>query len=150
MTEYANDIKILKLKPGADLEDCFMIRRKVFIEEQQVPEEEEMDGLDAEADQYLVLVDGRPAATARVRYPGGAKGKVERVAVLKEFRDLGLGRRIMDKMISDIITRKDVKEILLAAQTQVIGFYEKLGFTAYGDEFLDAGIPHFWMNKPAR
>ncbi len=125
-----------------------MIRRKVFIDEQHVSEEEEMDGLDDRADQYLVHVDGRPAATARVRYPDGTKGKVERVAVLREFRGLGLGQKIMEKIIEDISDRHGIKEILLAAQTRVTGFYEKLGFTAYGEEFLDANIPHFWMTRP--
>ncbi len=124
-----------------------MIRRKVFIEEQDVSEEEEMDGRDDTADHYIVTVSGTPAATARVRYPEAGKGKVERVAVLKEFRELGLGRIIMEKIIQDISARQGTREILLAAQTQVTGFYEKLGFTAYGEEFLDANIPHYWMTR---
>ena len=149
MTERPPEIHISRLARGADLDDCFMIRRKVFIEEQEVSEEEEMDGLDDQAEQYLLTVDGKPAATARVRYPDNSKGKVERVAVLQEYRGLHLGEKLMNRIIDDISGRKGIGEILLAAQTQVIGFYEKLGFEAYGEEFLDANIPHYWMNRPA-
>ena len=148
MTEQALTIQISKLPAGASLEDCFMIRRKVFIEEQDVSEEEEMDGLDDQADQYLLTVNGNPAATARVRFPDQHKGKVERVAVLKEFRGLHLGEKLMERIIEDISVREGIREILLAAQTRVIGFYGKLGFEAFGEEFLDANIPHYWMTRP--
>ena len=141
------NITVRRLGPEDSRDPCFMIRRKVFIEEQGVSEEEEMDGLDDQADQYLLYVNAAPAATARIRYPDPERGKIERVAVLPRYRNLGVGEKLVIRLMADISTRNTVKEIILAALTSVVGFYEKLGFTAFGEEFLDAGIPHLWMSR---
>lgn len=143
------EITICKITRPEDLEKCFHIRTVVFIEEQQVPAAEEIDGLDPEADQFLLSVDGVPTATARVRYLDNI-AKIERVAVLKVRRGLNIGRRLMEYIIADIHHRPDITTLKLGAQTQVIGFYQKLGFTAHGAEFLDAGIKHQWMTRPCK
>lgn len=140
------DITVVKISPEEDLDKCFHIRTVVFVDEQKVSLQEELDGLDPEADHYLLTVDGKATATARVRYPESI-AKIERVAVLKGQRGLNIGRRLMEYIINDIQQNPAIKVMKLGAQVQVVEFYEKLGFTCYGDEFLDAGIRHKWMKR---
>ncbi|MEM6902127.1 MAG: GNAT family N-acetyltransferase [Pseudomonadota bacterium] len=128
----------------ADIAACFDIRRTVFIQEQGVSEEEEMDGLDDRCVQVLARVDGLPVGTARINYlPGYAK--FQRVCVLKEARGTGLGAEIMRFMIAHEYSRGEVSSVRLDAQTQALDFYRRLGFVEEGEEFLDAGIPHLHM-----
>jgi len=143
-------IKISKITGKNDRDHCFHIRTVVFVEEQNVPLNEEMDGLDDDADHYLLWQDDTPIATARVRYLGGT-AKIERVALLKGYRGRNIGLTLMEYIIEDI--RSDlqkspkVTQLKLGAQIQVIPFYEKLGFISHGDDFLDAGITHRWMTR---
>lgn len=123
-----------------DMESILEIRRVVFIVGQNVPEHEERDGKDGDAIHLIAFHDGKPVGTARLLLANGA-GKIGRVAVLEEYRGLGLGKRIMEVAL-DTLREEGAREALLAAQTHAIGFYEGLGFKAYGPEFLDAGIPH--------
>lgn len=145
-----SQIKIRKIDHAQDREFCFQIRTRVFVEEQHVSLEEEMDGLDDQADHYLLMLEDSPAATARVRYPEPHLAKIERVAVLRSRRGLQLGRRLMDYILQDIEQNPDIRLLKLGAQIQVVEFYEKLGFEAYGDEFLDAGIRHRWMKRASK
>ncbi|SEK93459.1 GNAT family N-acetyltransferase [Halomonas daqiaonensis] len=113
------------------------IRRIVFIEEQQVSQEEEWDGRDPECRHFLALSDGRAVGTARLL----PDAHIGRVAVLAEARGLGIGVALMRAAI-EAARRDGHARVELAAQTHALAFYELLGFLAYGDEFLDAGIPH--------
>ncbi|MGM0982386.1 MAG: GNAT family N-acetyltransferase [Pseudomonadota bacterium] len=113
------------------------IRRRVFIEEQQVPREEEWDGRDVDCRHFLALHDGIPLGTARLL----PDAHIGRVAVLVEARGLGIGVALMRAAI-EAARRDGHARVELAAQTHALAFYEPLGFLAYGDEFLDAGIPH--------
>ncbi|TDT73170.1 ElaA protein [Litoreibacter halocynthiae] len=122
-----------------DIATCLNIRRVVFIEGQDVPEAEEVDGEDPDCIHYLANVGGTPAATARVK-PLGPKAKIQRVAVLDAHRGTGLGAELMRFILTDL--RADFEEAVLGSQTHAIGFYEKLGFEVFGPEFDDAGIPH--------
>ena len=140
------DIKIAKINTDAHLKDCLKIRTFVFVQEQNVSVEEEMDGLDNEADHYLLWVRDEPVATARVRLLSGV-AKIERVAVLKSQRGKDIGRKLMEFIISDLKQNPAIQTLKLGAQVQVIPFYERLGFMAYGDEFMDAGIRHRWMKR---
>lgn len=139
-------IKISKITSDTELKDCFHIRTIVFINEQNVPLAEEMDQWDQEADHYLLSMAGKAAATARVRYISDI-AKIERVAVLKEMRGHNIGQRLMTYIMADIKKNPAIRIMKLGAQTHAITFYQKLGFECYGDEFLDAGIPHKWMTK---
>lgn len=132
-----------------DFATCFALRRKVFIEEQDVPEEEELDELDAEATHFLGRQGGQPVATARVVVQEG-KGKIGRVCVLAECRGAGLGARLMEAIVAHLAARGDVREAVLGAQLHALSFYERLGFEAFGDVFDDAGIDHRMMRKPLR
>ncbi|RLJ51974.1 putative GNAT family N-acyltransferase [Litoreibacter meonggei] len=125
-----------------DITTCLQIRRVVFIDGQNVPEPEEIDGDDPNCIQYLATAKGAPAATARVK-PLGKKAKIQRVAVLGTHRGTGLGAELMRFILTDL--RADFDEAVLGSQLHAIGFYEKLGFEVFGPEFDDAGIPHRHM-----
>lgn len=122
------------------LAECLAIRREVFILGQDVPEDLEVDGLDPECVHFLATVDGVAVGTARLRrLPGAAK--VERVAVLARCRGMGLGRDLMRALHAEA-ERQAIPLLKLNAQEAVVGFYEDLGYTAVGERFMEAGIPH--------
>ena len=123
-----------------DLATCLSIRRIVFIEEQGVPEAEEVDGLDSEAIHLLAFDGERAVGTARILM-ADAYGKIGRVAVLKEARGTGVGVALIKAATAEIRARRG-SQAKLGAQTSAIGFYERLGFVAQGPEYMDAGIPH--------
>ena len=128
-----------------DITTCLQIRRVVFIEGQDVPEAEEVDGQDPDCIHYLARVNEVPVATARVKSLG-VKAKIQRVAVLDACRGTGLGAELMNFIIDDL--RGNFDEAVLGSQTHAIGFYEKLGFEVFGPEYDDAGIPHRDMVRP--
>ena len=126
---------------------CLAIRRAVFINEQGVAEELEVDGLDAEAIHYLGRLDGRPVATARVRLVDGC-AKVQRVAVLRAARGAGAGAAIMHALMADVARDPALAApggFTLGSQESAVPFYERLGFRVVGAPFMDAGIPHRTM-----
>lgn len=125
-----------------DIAACIAIRREVFIDEQNVPEAEEMDDLDAGAIHILARdAEGEAWGTARLLIQG-ATGKIGRVAVRKGARGTGLGARLIEASIAELGRMPGVTRLKLSAQTYVIPFYERFGFVAYGPEYDDAGIPH--------
>lgn len=124
----------------ADMADLRAIRRAVFIVEQGVREDEEYDGLDDEALHLVAFFAGRAIGTARILIDGGT-GKIGRVAVLAEARGKGFGRALILAAL-DALRSRGATRAKLGAQTHALGFYESLGFEAFGPEYLDAGIPH--------
>jgi len=120
-----------------------LIRRKVFIEEQNVPEALEWDEFDNTATHVLVSTDNdTPIATGRIK----ADGHIGRMAVLKQYRNQGLGSGILLTLLNTAMQNK-LNTVYLHAQVTAIAFYEKHGFTCSSEEFLDAGIPHKSMIK---
>jgi predicted GNAT family N-acyltransferase len=114
------------------------VRRAVFIEEQQVPEALEWDGLDESCCHVLVTAPGnRPVGCGRMK----ADGHIGRMAVLREYRGQGVGSAILAALL-DVARRQQCAEVYLHAQVPAIPFYEKQGFTVFGEQFMDAGIPH--------
>ena len=141
----------------AEREAIFSIRMKVFVDEQKVPPEEELDSYDLTALHFLISVkrlisdhayEEEPliAGTARLIDKGEGTGKIGRVAVLKEFRGRGLGARLM-RFIEAEATLRGFERLILEAQVSAISFYEKLGYVAEGEVFLDANIEHRLMKK---
>lgn len=117
------------------------IRQKVFVEEQGVSAELEYEH-DEEAKHYLLLVGEKPVATARWRKTG--KGiKLERFAVLPQFRNRGLGEIILSEVLKDIKSEKTT--IYLHSQVRAVPFYERAGFEKEGNMFTEAGIGHYLM-----
>lgn len=131
-----------------DLETCLHIRRVVFVDEQGVPESEELDGLDDQCTHFLATAGGEPVGTARLRLVDG-KAKAQRVAVLRQSRGAGIGRSLMASLEAVARTR-GAREVVLAAQVSAIPFYQRIAYVAEGEEFMDAGIPHRWMKRPLR
>lgn len=114
------------------------IRRRVFIEEQAVPENLEWDGLDDAAVHVLAQdATGQPIGCARF-LPDGSIG---RMAVLPDWRHCGVGREILTALI-ELARKREFLRIRLSAQTHAIPFYEKFGFRVCSDVYDDAGIPH--------
>ncbi|PSP78316.1 GNAT family N-acetyltransferase [Halobacteriales archaeon QS_4_69_225] len=130
----------------AGMADALGIRRAVFIEEQDVPEELELDGNDEVAMQFVAYDDGRPVGTARLREGDETTAKAERVAVLSDERGRGIGRRLMAAVEAHAV-EAGYEVVVLNAQVPVVGFYEQLGYATTSDVFEDAGIPHRKMRK---
>jgi predicted GNAT family N-acyltransferase len=128
-----------------ELEDAFSIRRTVFIDEQNVPAEEELDQHEDEATHFVLYHEGSPIGAGRFRFVNGY-GKVERICVLKEARKTGAGKKIM-MGIEDYALDQDIHKLKLNSQTHAIPFYAGLGYEVVSEEFLDAGIPHKTMIK---
>lgn len=129
------------------LDECLEIRRVVFVEEQDVPLAEDVDGLDATCEQLLARVDGALAGTARLRLTeGGRVAKGERLAVLVPYRNLGVGVALMHALEARA-RALGCASLVGAAQVQALGFYEALGYQPDGDDFLDAGIVHRHVTK---
>ncbi len=119
---------------------AYPIRLTVFVNEQQVPEELELDEDDPTAWHAVVLDHGKAIATGRLL----RSGKIGRLAVLKEYRGLGLGGELLKTLVS-YGRQEGIKEFLLHAQTSAVGFYERHGFKAIGPVFNEAGIDHIRM-----
>ncbi len=118
------------------------VRQAVFINEQNVPEEDEWGHGDEDALHLVASLDGNPIATARL----SADGTIGRMAVLKSFRNQGTGSAMMAQLIKTARQNR-FRVLKLNAQRTAEGFYAKHGFVAYGDEFIDAGIAHIAMQR---
>lgn len=116
------------------------IRESVFIAEQAVPAELEWDAEDATATHFLALEGDYPIGTARLL----KDGHIGRVAVLRDWRGMNVGGRIMAAVIEEAL-RQGLNKQFLTAQVHASQFYERLGFKVISDEYLDAGIPHVDM-----
>lgn len=134
-------ISVSEISSSEDMTRAFEIRRVVFCDEQGVSRMEEFDGLDGTCRHYLAGVDQLTVGTARIRQLDTGETKIERVAVLKEYRGLGVGRALMQQIIEQI----GDAPMVLSAQFQTKAFYKGLGFTAVGEIFDEAGIDHVKM-----
>lgn len=135
----------MRIVETTDLAPCHALRRAVFIEEQGVPEAEEWDDLDGQAI-HLLAVDGdTPLGTARL-FVHGPVGKIGRVCVAKPARGTGLGAALIREGCARLAAAGCTR-VRLGAQVHAMPFYEKLGFTACGPEYDDAGIPHQDMER---
>jgi predicted GNAT family N-acyltransferase len=134
------------IKRVTDPTPCFALRHTVFVDEQNVPIELEIDAFDDSAIHLLATVDGAPVGTARIVLNGDT-GKIGRVCVLVHRRGTGLGAALIRHALDILQATPGVTRARLGARTDALGFYEKLGFTAYGDVFDDAGIDHRMMER---
>lgn len=121
-------------------DDCKRVRQKVFIEEQQISADEEWDAEDALSEHFLLLLNDRPVATARLT----SQGSIGRLAVLKAVRGKGLGEKIMQRVLEHC-RRSGLKRVTLNAQISALSFYLKLGFKVAGEEYMEVSIPHLPM-----
>ena len=124
-----------------DIATCRWLRRVVFIDEQGVSEADEIDDLDDRAIHLVATDSGKPVGTARLLADGDT-GKIGRVCVLKSARGTGLGAALIRAAVAEFRAMPGIARVKLGAQTHAMGFYERLGFTPTGPEYIDAGIPH--------
>jgi len=118
------------------------IRLAVFVEEQRVPPEIEMDDKDAACVHALAYAQGRAVGTGRLL----PDGHIGRMAVLKDSRSVGVGGAILERLVEEA-RRRGMKEVVLSAQTHALGFYRRHGFSEEGEVFEEAGIPHQEMRR---
>ena len=130
----------LTIQPTRDIATCRHLRRVVFIEEQGVPEADEIDDKDDDAIHLLATIDDQPAGSARLLLMGQT-GKIGRVCVLPAHRGTGLGAALIRAALTEL-RAQGMTTAKLGSQTHAIPFYERLGFTPTGPEYMDAGIPH--------
>jgi len=134
-------IQVRKVTDPDLLEKVFAIRREVFVGEQNCPPEIEWEFED-ESNHFLATVDGEPAGASRWRKTD--KGyKLERFAVLKKFRGLGVGQELVKAVLNDL--PNDAGYVYMHAQIQAVSLYEKFSFEKTGPEFEEAGIRHYKM-----
>ncbi|MBV8622757.1 MAG: GNAT family N-acetyltransferase [Herbaspirillum sp.] len=117
------------------------IRFEVFVDEQKVPAEIELDEMDA-LSVHAVAYDeaGQPLATGRLL----PDGHIGRMAVRRAGRGQGVGGAVLQALIDAARQRGD-REVILNAQTHAAPFYARYGFAREGEEFMEAGIPHITM-----
>ena len=137
-------LKIKRVSSQLELVQVFSIRIRVFVREQHVPAEIELDADDQRAIHFLATHSGRAVGTARVVMSHG-EAKIGRMAVLKSYRRKGVGAALLKRAIL-AAKRLHARRIYLHAQVAVTGFYERLGFRAVGRVFDEAGIAHRKMN----
>ena len=119
------------------------VREAVFIKEQHVPMELEWDGLDDTATHVVALdKDAQIIGTARML----ANGHIGRMAVLPAWRHQGVGSAMLKELLL-LAQQKQLTKVYLHAQTTAVGFYKQHGFEVAGEEFMDAGIPHRYMER---
>ena len=141
-------MKIRQAISSDEISACVMLRKAVFMAEQNVSLEEEIDGRDSEAIHFLGGAITAPQCVARVRLIDKT-AKIERVCVALKRRRTGLGTALMQHIHLALACDPKVERFKLEAQTQALKFYEKLGYVVEGDEFQDAGIAHFMMTRSA-
>ncbi|MCR6636925.1 GNAT family N-acetyltransferase [Devosia sp.] len=136
-----SDIIILRVPVFSTLSNAaFALRKEVFVWEQKVPEEEELDSYDLTAIHYVAVAEGNVVATLRlIEQPEHMK--IGRVAVHQAWRGKGVARKLIEKAMADA-RAKGSERFYLTAQSDKLGLYEKLGFVAFGPEFMDGGMPH--------
>ncbi len=145
--ESTNALIVRTVADERDLRAAFAVRLEVFTGDQGINEDEDRDGLDDGADHVLALVRDRPVGTARlVMLDDGRTARIGRMAVLKPYRMRGIGRAIVEKLLA-IAVEKGVQTVILGAQEQAAGFYERLGFGATEERYMEVGIPHVTMKR---
>lgn len=119
------------------------IREQVFVKEQNVPLELELDEHDEHCYHLLAYgQEGQPVGTARLLQDG----HIGRMAVLAPYRGRGIGSKLLVSIV-ELARRQGLDEVYLNAQIHAVGFYEKHQFQVVGEEFMDAGIPHVQMQR---
>ncbi|WP_305420090.1 GNAT family N-acetyltransferase [Photobacterium leiognathi] len=118
------------------------VREQVFIQEQQIDPEIEFDNLDSAAVHVMVMDGEQPLGTGRIL----ADGHIGRIAIMKAARGQGLGAKVVQALV-EYAQQQGYPRVDLGAQTHAVDFYRKLGFMPYGDEFMEANIPHQAMEQ---
>ncbi|MGE7543281.1 GNAT family N-acetyltransferase [Sporosarcina newyorkensis] len=141
-------MQVRRIINDEDLKRAFEIRKAVFVEEQNVPEENEFDEFDAQkgiCEHILVVDEEQAVGTGRIRDVDGV-GKLERICILPSHRQLGLGKVIVSAL-EEIAQEQGIGRVKLHGQTHAEKFYHKLGYKTASEVFMEEGIPHIVMEK---
>jgi len=143
--ESVPDLRIVPIESAEQMTQAHDIRRRVFIEEQRVPEEIELDEDDAHAFHALAILDGKPVGCGRF-VAHGDEVKIGRMAVLPNLRTRGIGREILIFLMR-AARERGYRDAVLHAQLSAEGFYLKNGYVPIGEVFEEAGIAHRKMER---
>jgi len=136
-----------KLVTGdVELQEAFAVRRQVFVREQGISEDLVFNGHDSEA-LHMVVKDGeRVIGSARVQFLADNQAKLERMAILEHYRRKGIGKELL-LFLDTAWKDKQVQQVIIHAQLEVVPFYKLCGFDELGSPFQEAGIKHIKMRK---
>ena len=140
------EIVVKLVETESELEGAINVRMRVFVVEQQIPVEEEIDDADAAATHAIALCQGQVVGTGRMLYLDGGMVQIGRMAVDRQFRRLGVGGRIL-AFLEEEARARGIGSCLLHAQEYVKAFYAGSGYVERGNVFLEADIPHIEMRK---
>ncbi|EGQ21746.1 GNAT family acetyltransferase [Sporosarcina newyorkensis 2681] len=141
-------MQIKRITNEENLKKAFEIRKMVFVEEQNVPVEDEFDEFDilnGKCKHILVVDQEQVVGTGRIREVEGV-GKLERICILPSHRQLGMGKVIVSAL-EEIAREQGIGRVKLHGQTHAERFYQKLGYETVSDVFMEDGIPHIIMRK---
>jgi predicted GNAT family N-acyltransferase len=144
MNDELREIRIVSYEE--QLKAIQNIRIEVFQKEQKVAPELEFDGLDAIARHLLAYVGNKPVGTLRIREIKPKIVKIERLAVLKPYRNRGISKQLMVAALDNIAIYGD-RLVVVHAQEYIKKLYQQLGFEQVGGKFEEAGISHVKMTK---
>ena len=139
-------IEIRRARDAGDLDAALALRHEVFVDEQRVAAEEEVDGRDGEATHFVALSDGRVVGTCRLLASDG-RVRLGRLAVARAVRRRGIARALLDRAEA-WARERGATVIVLAAQTDAQALYEQAGYRTRGERFIEADIEHVMMDKP--
>ena len=142
-----SEITIKLVETEEDMEAAVGVRFRVFVDEQSIPPEEELDEYDAHATHAIALEGGQAIGTGRVVITGG-EARIGRMAVDRERRRSGVGGLIL-RFLEEEAKAQGATEYVLHAQEYVKSFYAAHGYTEHGEPFLEVDIPHVEMRKSA-
>ena len=136
------NIKVEQIKTWQQYAYAIYIRTLVFVQEQNCSEKNEFDPQEDEATHFLCWVNHEPAGTARYRILDAKTGKIERIAILKNYRGQGAGKALVSHIENTLKQMPDITSIIMSAQDHALPFYKKLGYQVTGEGYIDEGIPH--------
>lgn len=147
MNDNITNITVKLVETEEDMEAAVSIRFRVFVDEQSVPPEIELDEYDAVATHAIAVEDGQAIGAGRMYLEGGA-ARIGRMAVDLPHRRRGVGGLLL-RFLEEEAIAQGATEIILHAQDYVKAFYASHGYTEHGDTFMEAGILHVEMRKRA-
>ncbi|MGM0470749.1 MAG: GNAT family N-acetyltransferase [Bacillota bacterium] len=134
-----------RITDPSELKSAFNIRRKVFVEEQGIPLEDELDKYETSAEHILVYYKDKSVGTGRLRIIDEV-AKLERICVLADYRKCGLGKIVVQNL-EELAYQRGILKLKLHSQIQAEEFYQKLGYHKASQVFMEDGIPHLLMVK---
>lgn len=143
------NLEIMYVENENDLKVCLKIRDEVFIKEKNVPKEIEVDNYDILnkiCNHFLIKYQNKNIGTFRCVYEDDNNIKLQRFCLIKEFRNLGIGKKALD-YIENYYKRKNIKYITLNSKYNVSKFYEKCGYKKISKIFIEADVKHIKMKK---